>query len=132
MASVCRQHATSDGSARPGRGADDLAEVGTHEIRILECQHVVVDRAEGTIRPVLHPGIESVDDVVFKMQAAGIGRMGSDQGGLVLPFSRTAAMSSTGRRSALSPPGKLVSSKSAGLEGRNRPALLSAVRPPVT
>jgi hypothetical protein len=40
------------GSCVPGGVQDNLAEIGTLELRILKCQHVIVHGAKGAIRPM--------------------------------------------------------------------------------
>ena len=45
--------------------------------RILERQHIIVDGAESTVRPMLHAFVERIDDAALKIRAA---RMSRDNG----------------------------------------------------
>src|SRR5262245_2980908 len=61
-------------STRPSGPKDHLAKVGAPEAGIIERQHIVVDRTECTVRPMLHAFVEGVDDAVLKVAAARMGR----------------------------------------------------------
>src|SRR3977135_4008182 len=59
-------------SARPGGVEYDAAEVGGLEAPVLEGQYVIVDGAERTVRAMLHPIIEGLDDIVFEVVATRV------------------------------------------------------------
>jgi cytochrome c peroxidase len=61
-------------STRPVGPKDHFAKVGALEAGILERQHIIVDRTEGTVRPMLHTLVEGVDNAVLKVGAARMSR----------------------------------------------------------
>src|SRR6476469_1039997 len=52
------------GSSAPGGPSDDAAEIDAGEARILVCEHVGVDVAEGRVRLVLVAVVEGLDDLL--------------------------------------------------------------------
>jgi hypothetical protein len=55
------------GSAGPGGGADQAAEILRLERRVLVGEHVRIDRAKGGLGPVPHPIVEGLDDLLLEV-----------------------------------------------------------------
>src|SRR5258706_13547832 len=57
------------GSSTPGGSSDHAAEIDAGEVRILVCEYVGVDVAEGRLRLVLVAVVEGLDDVFLETRA---------------------------------------------------------------
>jgi hypothetical protein len=59
---------------RPGRVEYDAAEVRALKAAVFERQNVIVDGTERTVRAMLHPVIERLDDIILEVGATWVRR----------------------------------------------------------